>query len=107
AQQAEASIFALVVRPIPGESGRSVRGEHALINLAQLTGGQVFFPGGAAELDRFFDQLSELLRTQYLLGYVPAPPSFRPEFRTIEVRVKDGDFRVRHRQGYFAEPRRP
>ena len=103
-QEAEASVFALVVRPIAGESGRSVRGEHTLITLANLTGGRVFFPAGTGELDRFYRELDELLRTQYLLGYQPAPPSFRQEFRRIEVRVRGGDYTVRHRQGYYSEP---
>lgn len=106
AQEAEATIFALAVRPIPGETGRSVRGEHALITLAQMTGGRVFFPAAMAELDGFFDELSEVLRTQYLFGYQPAPAGARPEFRTIEVRVKEGDYVVEHRKGYYAEPRR-
>jgi len=104
AQEAEATIFALVVRPIAGESGRSVRGEHALMTFAELTGGRVFFPAAPAELDRFFDDLSALLRTQYLIGYQPAPPSYQPEFRTIEVRVKGTDYVVQHRKGYYSEP---
>ncbi|MGH9804659.1 MAG: VWA domain-containing protein [Candidatus Acidiferrales bacterium] len=103
-QEAEVTLFALVVRPIAGESGRSVRGEHTLITLANLTGGRVFFPAGTGELDRFYRELDELLRTQYLLGYQPAPPGFRQEFRLIEVRVKGGDYTVRHRQGYYSEP---
>jgi Ca-activated chloride channel family protein len=103
-QEAEVTVFALVVRPIAGESGRSVRGEHTLITLANLTGGRVFFPAGTGELDRFYRELDELLRTQYLLGYQPAPPSYRQEFRRIEVRVKGGDYTVRHRQGYYSEP---
>lgn len=106
AQEAEVTVFALIVRPIPGESGRSVRGEHVLINFADMTGGRVFFPARAAELDRFFDDLSELLRTQYLLGYEPASPEWRARLRTIEVRIQGRDYAVRHRKGYYAEARR-
>ena len=101
AQEAEISIFSLLVRPIPGESGRSVRGEHVLMALAEMTGGQVFFPGGAQELDRFFQALSDLLRTQYLLGYHPPSHGGREAFHHIEVRVKGGDYVVRHRKGYW------
>ena len=105
AQEAEVSVFSLIVRPILGESGRNVRGEHALIQLADLTGGLVFFPAGAADMDQFFDKLSDFLRTQYLLGYEPTPPGIRAEFRTIEVRVKGRqDYRIQHRKGYFVEP---
>jgi len=105
AQEAEATIFALVVRPIRGESGRNVRGEHALMTFADLTGGRVFFADRVNELDRFFAELNDLLRTQYLLGYQPAPPKRRPEFREIEVRIKGTDYTVQHRKGYFAEGR--
>ena len=106
AQEAEVTIFALIMRPIPGESGRSVRGEHVLINFADMTGGRVFFPARAEELDRFFDHLSELLRTQYLFGYEPAPAEWRARLRVIEVRVVGTDYVVRHRKSYYAEARR-
>lgn len=105
AQEAEAAIFGLIMRPIPGESGRSVRGEHAMITFAEMTGGRAFFPAGMTDLDRHFDDISQLLRTQYLLGYQPAPTGARAEFRTIEVRVRGGDFLVQHRKGYYTEPR--
>ncbi len=102
-QEAEASVFALVVRPIASESGRSVRGEHALMSLAELTGGRVYFPARPQEMDRFFAELDEFLRTQYLIGYEPAPPPPRAEYREISVRVKETDYTVRHRKGYFVE----
>jgi len=104
-QEAEATLFALVVRPIPGESGRYVRGEHVLITLSDLTGGRVFFTERVGEMDRFFDELSDLLRTQYLIGYQAGPPGYRSEFRTIEVRIKGQADTVQHRKGYYAEPR--
>ena len=104
AQEVEATIYALITRPIRGESGRSVRGEHVLISYAEMTGGQVFFPSVMAELDLFFDELSEVLRTQYLLGFAPSPGGARDDFRTIEVRVKGGGYVVRHRKGYYPQP---
>lgn len=104
AQDAEVSIYSLVVRPIPGESGRSVRGEHVLIALGEMTGGQVFFPASPEELDDSFRQLSELLRTQYLLGYYPPAHEGREDFHSIEVRVRGGDYKARHRKGYWHRP---
>jgi Ca-activated chloride channel family protein len=102
-QEAEASVFALVVRPIASESGRSVRGEHALMSLAELTGGRVYFPSRTQEMDRVFAELDEFLRTQYLIGYEPVPPPLRAEYREIDLRVKGTDYTVRHRKGYFVE----
>lgn len=101
--EVDATIFALVVRPIMGESGRSVRGEHVLIQLGDMTGGQVFFPAGAEELDEFFDELSDVLRTQYIIGIAPAPAGYNAEYRKIVVKVKGGEYRVRHRKGYFTD----
>lgn len=106
AQESEVTIFALIIRPILGESGRSVRGEHVLINFAEMTGGRVFFVARAAEMDRFFDELNELLRTQYLIGYEAAPAEWRARLRVIDVRVQGKDYVVRHRKGYYAEARR-
>lgn len=104
AQEAEVSVFSLVARPIPGESGRSVRGEHVLTALAEMTGGQVFFPAGVQDLDRYFRMVSELLRTQYLLGYHPHAHSVREDFHRIEVRVRGSDYVLRHRKGYWHHP---
>ena len=100
----DASIFAVVVRPIAGVSGRSVRGENALTSLSAMTGGQAFFPEGPDELDRFFDELSEVLRTQYLIGIAPAPAGRESDYREIVVRVSGEDYFIRHRQGYFTRP---
>ncbi len=100
--EVDATIFALVVRPIAGESGRSIRGEHALIQFADMTGGQVFFPAGPEELNKFFDELSQVLRTQYIIGITPAPADYQSDYRTLVVKVKGGNYRVRHRKGYFA-----
>lgn len=99
--QVDATIFSLVVQPIAGESGRSVRGENVLTSFADLTGGQAFFPSGTKELDRFFDELSEVLRTQYILGFVPEIWGRESEYRELEVRVREGDYFIRHRKGYF------
>ena len=101
----DASIFAVVVRPIAGASGQSVRGENVLTSLSALTGGQAFFPAGEEELDRFFDELSEVLRTQYLIGISPAKAGRERDYREILVRVAGGDYRIRHRSGYFTRPR--
>lgn len=103
AQQADVILYGILVRPIPGESGRSVRGEHVLIELADFTGGQVFFPAAAEEMDKFFNELSRVLRTQYLLGFSPLPSGNVSELRTIEVRVKGGNYQVRHRKGYYTD----
>lgn len=102
AQRAEALLYAVVIRPIRSEAGRNVRGEHALMQLAEGTGGRVFFPDRVEELDQVFPAINQELRTQYLLGYYPKPNASAGNFRRIEVRLKRPDLVVRHRAGYYA-----
>lgn len=104
AQRAEALLYAVVIRPIRSEAGRNVRGEHALTQLAEGTGGRVFFPDRVEELDQIFPAINQELRTQYLLGYYPKPNASAGNFRRIEVHVKRPGLVVRHRAGYYAHP---
>jgi VWFA-related protein len=62
-----------------------------VIEVAQKTGG----------LEKAIQQVSEELRAQYYIGYTPTQ---KPDgsFRKLQVRVKDGDFRVQLRKGYYA-----
>lgn len=104
AQQAEVLLYAVVIRPIRSEAGRNIRGEHALIQLAQDTGGHVFFPDRVEELDQVFPVINRELRTQYLLGYYPSRGSSSENFHRIEVRVKGEKLIVRYRTGYYVHP---
>ncbi len=63
-------IYSLIDVPIEASAGRDTGGEHALITLAEQTGGKYFYvdEGG---LDKAFAKVSEDLRTQYLIGYYP------------------------------------
>jgi Ca-activated chloride channel family protein len=54
-------------------------------------------------LDQAFKQISEELRTQYLLAYYPSQRFADSDFRRIEVKVSGapGTVAVRHRTGYY------
>lgn len=103
ALKAETLLYTIVVRPVKNESGRNTAGEHAIQTITETTGGAMFFPDQAAELDRIFDRIDRELRTQYRLGYYPHPRGTAESFRHITMRVK-GDYTVRYRQGYFTAP---
>jgi hypothetical protein len=64
-------VYPIIDVPISASAGRDLAGEHALITLAQETGGKYYY-ADSSSLDRTFAQLSEDLRTQYLLGYYPS-----------------------------------
>ncbi len=106
AQIAEAVIYPIIMVPIEASAGRETGGEHALIQLAIDTGGKYYYATSLAELDAAFRQISDELRTQYVLAYYPAPRR-GAEFRRIEVKVTPHDaslpqhLSVRHRAGYY------
>ena len=105
AQEAEAILYSIIVVPIESSAGRDTGGEHALIQLSQDTGGKYFYATSVAQLDDAFRQISDELRTQYLLAYYPSQRIADSDFRRIQVTVNGtptaADFRVRHRSGYY------
>lgn len=105
AHDAEAAIYPLIVLPIQSDAGRNRGGEHALITLAENTGGEAFVQYGARDLDAAFDEVLRNLRTQYLLGYYPRDDDFNPadDFRKVQVSVAREGAVVLARSGYFAK----
>jgi Ca-activated chloride channel homolog len=105
AETAEAILYSVIVVPIEASAGRDTGGEHALIQLSADTGGKYFYASSVAQLDEAFRQISDELRTQYLLAYYPSQRLSDSDFRRIQVKVKgiasDSEFKVRHRTGYY------
>lgn len=105
ALRGEVMVYSIIDVPIEASAGRDTGGEHALITLAEQTGGKYFY-ASAGGLDKAFAQVSEDLRTQYLLGYYPAnqPPGLN--FHRIRVtvpRAATEAFDIRYRTGYYAD----
>jgi Ca-activated chloride channel family protein len=106
AQEAEAIVYSIIVVPIASSAGRDLGGEHALIQLSRDTGGKYYYADSLDRLDRAFDQISQELRTQYLLAYYPSRRLADSDFRQIVVKVHDPNHKeaaltVRHRAGYY------
>lgn len=105
AQEAEAIVYSIIVVPVEASAGRDTGGEHALIQISLDTGGKYFYASSLPQLDNAFQQISDELRTQYLLAYYPSQRYSDSDFRRIQVSVAGGDgnssFRVRHRAGYY------
>ena len=103
AQVAEAIVYSIIIVPIEASAGRDTGGEHALIQLSQDTGGKYFYASSVPQLDAAFKEISEELRTQYLLAYYPSQRFADSDFRRIEVKVNGapGTAVVRHRTGYY------
>jgi Ca-activated chloride channel family protein len=106
AQEAEAIVYSIIVVPVEASAGRDTGGEHALIQLSEDTGGKYYYASSLPQLDSAFRQISDELRTQYLLAYYPSQRTSEHEFRRIDVHLEGvpegGDYRVRNRTGYYS-----
>ncbi len=105
AEEAEAIVYSIIVVPIENSAGRETGGEHALIQLSEDTGGKYYYATSMSQLDDAFRQISDELRTQYLLAYYPSQRMSNSQFRRIQVEVtgpaETSAYRVRHRAGYY------
>jgi Ca-activated chloride channel family protein len=105
AEEAEATVYSIIVVPIENSAGRETGGEHALIQLSEDTGGKYYYATSMSQLDGAFHEISDELRTQYLLAYYPAQSKSFSQFRRIQVSVSGPTdaptYRVRHRAGYY------
>jgi len=112
AQQAEVILYSIIIVPIESNAGRDIGGEHALIQLSRDTGGKYYYASSLEQLDSAFRQISDELRTQYLIAYYPSARLSDSEFRRIEIKIdpatKDypdpSELQVRHRTGYYTMP---
>jgi len=112
AQEAEVILYSIIIVPIESSAGRDIGGEHALIQLSRDTGGKYFYASGLEQLDAAFRQISDELRTQYLIAYYPSTRLSDSDFRRIDIKVdpatKDypdpAELQVRHRTGYYTMP---
>ncbi len=106
AQEAEAIVYSIIVVPIESSAGRDTGGEHALIQISSDTGGKYFYASSLPQLDEAFRQISDELRTQYLLAYYPSQKFSDSDFRRIQVNIvgvpQSATYGVRHRTGYYS-----
>ena len=101
----EVMIYTIIDVPIEASAGRDLGGEHALIALAEQTGGKSFYESDGG-LDKAFARVSDDLRTQYLLGYYPHNQVKGTAFHRIQMTVPRAaaeSFNIRHKTGYYMD----
>jgi Ca-activated chloride channel family protein len=105
AQEAEAIIYSIIIVPIEASAGRDTGGEHALIQISSDTGGKYYYAKSLPQLDEAFRQISDELRTQYLLAYYPSERFSSSQFRQLHVDLANpptgGPFQSHYRAGYY------
>ncbi|MGB8721955.1 MAG: VWA domain-containing protein [Terriglobales bacterium] len=105
AQEAEAIIYSIIIVPIEADAGRDTGGEHALIQISTDTGGKYYYATSLPQLDDAFRQISDELRTQYLLAYYPSQHYSNSDFRQLRVDLANppagGPYQPHYRAGYY------
>ena len=101
AQKADTIVYVLLCAD-RGYYGFGYSGDSAMKKLTAETGGRMIEVGNKTEkLKAAFDQISQELRSQYNIGYVPTNLAKDGKFRKVEIRSKDG-YKIQTRSGYFA-----
>ncbi len=82
----------------------SKHAREVLMQLAEDTGGQAYFPKALKDVDEITQQVAQDIRSQYMIEYHSTKPMSVPGYRTIHVEVSEKGYRglrVRTRAGYF------
>lgn len=98
AQRAEVIVYAISTN----ESGNESRGDKVLERIANATGGQAFFPIKLEDVRDHFQEISEALRSQYVVAYKPENFLADGRYRSIEIQPLNRKLRAHARSGYFA-----
>jgi VWFA-related protein len=100
AQKSDAICYVLLIEDRGMYNGF---GAGLMKKLAEQTGGRVIEVGNKPEkLRDALDQISNELRTQYFIGYAPTNQKRDGSYRKVEVKPKNGDYKIQARKGYYA-----
>jgi VWFA-related protein len=98
AQRAEVLIYAIST----DDSGLILRGDKALEDLANASGGRAFFPYKMKDITHSFASIEDELRSQYAVSYKPSDFDADGRYHSIEITALKKDLQVRARRGYYA-----
>jgi VWFA-related protein len=99
AQRSDAVIHVLLISDRMATFGT---GPGVARRMADDTGGRVIDVHNEKSLEKAFDEISEELRSQYVLGYYPTNLKRDGTFRKIQVNVNRPDVKILARKGYYA-----
>jgi len=104
AQRADAVIHVLLMADTGFFSGVGMGYDGASVaqKMTEETGGRVIDVHNEKTLEKAFNEISEELRSQYVLGYYPTNTKRDGTFRKIKVEVTQPNTKVLARKGYYA-----
>ncbi len=83
--------------------GLTFKGNPVLKKFSEETGGRMVRVNQTRDTGAAFREIADELRAQYFLGYSPSNKLRDGSFRKIHVRVRNRNYRVRVRRGYYAQ----
>ena len=106
AQEANTVIHVLLIaeRMAYFRAGQMYTGDMVAHEMAEQTGGRVIPIRNNNDLDKAFDEISEELRSQYIVAYYPSNTAANGGYRKIKVQAGQG-LKVLTREGYYAPSR--
>lgn len=104
AQEANVVVHVLLIADTSGYfmSGEMYSGGSVAAKMAKETGGRVISIRRAKDLDKAFQEISEELRSQYIIGYYPANKANDGSFRKVKLEATTPGLKVLTREGYYA-----
>jgi VWFA-related protein len=105
AQKADTICYVLLIadRGFYGLGSFGYSGDSEMKKLTQDTGGRVIEVGNKPDkLRKAFDDIAAELRSQYNIGYTPTNTVRDGSFRKVEIKSKQGDYKIQSRSGYYA-----
>ncbi|MBI4454470.1 MAG: VWA domain-containing protein [Acidobacteria bacterium] len=99
-RRADITVYAI------GTSAYGASGDHdgdkVLKKLTEETGGKVYFPYTASQMEQHFDLINQELRSQYNLAYESTNKKRDGSYRVITVKTAQDNIKLRHKKGYVA-----
>src|ERR1700674_3607030 len=95
AQRTDTVVHLLLIAADGGDQGVARK-------LTEETGGRMIVVRNEKNLEQAFDQISEELRSQYTIGYVPTNKARDGAYRKIKVDMKNKEYSALTRRGYYA-----
>jgi len=103
AQRSEVIVYVIMIADRGFDRLYLGSGGGAMHKLADQTGGRVIDVGNdQKKLRKAFDEIGVELRSQYMIGYVPANVMTDGKYRKLEVKTVAPDLKIQARKGYFA-----
>jgi VWFA-related protein len=104
AQRSDAVIYSIYYsdpRAYGGNGFGGGGGEGELRKMSEETGGRVFKVDRKNSLEDVFRQLQDEMRSQYSIGYTPSNDRKDGNYRQLEIKVANKDYKVQARKGYY------